>query len=301
MAKGLSESSVEKGRMGARGCNPRRHESRRRGCTRRSRSPGDYHARRVELSVPCAPMRLSRRRCAGYHSRALRIHRSGKGARRVRNGARHSRLSRARRRRCSPPPGDDTHADEIHHGHTPRHRQTRLRESRAAGPLAQLRRAPGGHRDHAGGAPRHFASAGRVRRRRHRAPVHQPARRRPPSLLRDDRGAARIGAFPGPARRRADPVRVVQRARVARRRSRRGGAASAATISRSASSSRARTTSRTRRRNTRCSRGSFAALRRRYPIADIAAHSEIAPGRKSDPGEAFDRARLDRLLARPAR
>lgn len=39
------------------------------------------------------------------------------------------------------------------------------------------------------------------------------------------------------------------------------------------------------------------ALRRRYPIADIAGHSEIAPGRKTDPGPAFDWARLTRLLA----
>jgi len=39
------------------------------------------------------------------------------------------------------------------------------------------------------------------------------------------------------------------------------------------------------------------ALRRRYPIADIVGHSDIAPGRKTDPGSAFDWDRLHRLAA----
>jgi AmpD protein len=39
------------------------------------------------------------------------------------------------------------------------------------------------------------------------------------------------------------------------------------------------------------------ALRRRYPISDVAGHDQIAPGRKTDPGAAFDWARYRRLAA----
>jgi N-acetyl-anhydromuramoyl-L-alanine amidase len=43
-----------------------------------------------------------------------------------------------------------------------------------------------------------------------------------------------------------------------------------------------------------------AALKRLYPIADIVGHADIAPGRKTDPGPAFDWARYRELLSRTA-
>ena len=41
------------------------------------------------------------------------------------------------------------------------------------------------------------------------------------------------------------------------------------------------------------------ALRARHPLSDIAAHSDIAPGRKTDPGPFFDWPRLFAALAAP--
>lgn len=46
--------------------------------------------------------------------------------------------------------------------------------------------------------------------------------------------------------------------------------------------------------------GLTAALRRRYPIADIVGHADIAPGRKTDPGPAFDWPRYRGLLSETA-
>jgi len=41
------------------------------------------------------------------------------------------------------------------------------------------------------------------------------------------------------------------------------------------------------------------ALRERYPIAHVAGHSHVAPGRKQDPGAGFDWARLQHQLSWP--
>jgi AmpD protein len=44
----------------------------------------------------------------------------------------------------------------------------------------------------------------------------------------------------------------------------------------------------------------IAALMQRYPIAAVAGHEHVAPGRKKDPGAGFDWARLRKLLRLPA-
>lgn len=47
--------------------------------------------------------------------------------------------------------------------------------------------------------------------------------------------------------------------------------------------------------------GLCAAVAQQYPVQHIAGHQHIAPGRKRDPGEGFDWARLQRSVAWPAK
>jgi AmpD protein len=42
------------------------------------------------------------------------------------------------------------------------------------------------------------------------------------------------------------------------------------------------------------------AIRRRYPIGDVVGHSDVAPGRKTDPGPTFDWSRISQVPARVA-
>ena len=141
-------------------------------------------------------------------------------------------------------------------------------------------------------------AAGRVRRRRDRAPVHQPARLGRASVLRDDPRPCGVGALPDPPRRRAAAVRVVRRARLACRRIALARPRRAATTSRSASSSKGSKARPSRPRSTQRSRGLVARpARRAIRSRAVAGHEHVAPGRKNDPGRGLRLAGLRGLAA----
>ena len=159
-------------------------------------------------------------------------------------------------------------------------------------PLAQLRRTAGGDADRAPRDPRDQPAAGRIRRARHRRAFPEPARSVTAPLLRRHCESQSIGAFSDSARRHARSVRALCEARMACRRIELARALRAATIFRSVSSSKAQMTLRSSPVSMTSPRELTQALRAAYPIVDIAGHSEIAPGRKTDPGPHFDWSRF---------
>ena len=104
-------------------------------------------------------------------------------------------------------------------------------------------------------------------------------------VFRDDRRPARLVALPDSARRRAAAVRAVRRARLARRRVGLARPIARATTFRSASSSKAPTTRPTpAAQYTMLVAACAGAAPRAIRIDEVVGHSDVAPGRKTDPG-----------------
>ena len=170
---------------------------------------------------------------------------------------------------------------------------------RAQRRVAQLRRPAGGHDDLADRRPRHFAAARQIRRRRRRAAVHQHARRRSaiPTIATIAHLKVSAHFF---VRRDGSLVQFVPcalRAWHAGVSSWRGrercndfsvGIELEGTDDLPYATPQYAMLARVAR-----------ALCRRYPIRDMVGHSDIAPGRKTDPGPAFDWTRLGRCWALP--
>ena len=159
----------------------------------------------------------------------------------------------------------------------------------APGAVAALRCAPAGVLPELHGGARHQPAAGRVRRPVDRPPVHRRAAARMRiRTFASVAPAARLGARAHPPRRRRSCSTCPSASAPGTPGVSSTAAAPAATTSRSASSWRARTTCPTPTRSTRRSRALVAALLASLPDRSsrehIVGHSDIAPGRKTDPG-----------------
>ena len=108
------------------------------------------------------------------------------------------------------------------------------------------------------------------------------------------RGHRGLGALLRAPRRRAVAVRQLRRPRLACRRVELARPRATATTTRSASSSKAWKARPSKPRSTRRWRACARRIAQRYPIAHVAGHEHIAPGRKHDPGARLRLARCCR-------
>ena len=164
--------------------------------------------------------------------------------------------------------------------------------ARSALRVAELRRRGRRHADRPGGAAFDQPAAGRVRRRRDRATLHQPPRLGCASLLRTASAACRCRRTSWSGATASCCSSCPATSAPGMPAARAGAGARTATTTRSASSSKGSRARPSSRRSTRRWRGCCVRWRARYPIDEVVGHEHVAPGRKSDPGAGFDWPRL---------
>ena len=169
-----------------------------------------------------------------------------------------------------------------------------------AGAVAQLRRPAGRRRARADRRARHQPAARRVRRPVDRPAVHQQLPRDGAPVFRHRRRPAGLGAPAGAARRRGGAVRAVPPPRLACGGLVVAGPRALQRLSRSASNSKAPIDSPYESAQYAVLARVIAALcrslSRRSSPERVVGHSDVAPGRKTDPGMAFDWPRLRSLV-----